>query len=214
VFETTILKGHATPSRKPCGLAWDGEAIWCAFEDPRGLLRIDPETGEVLAELPLPGEGDPTGLEFAEGSLWQGFYSEPRIVRLDPATGEAAETIRPPGIQHLGGVTTDGAAGPVLWYVGHEPDGVRACRIDVRDAEPHKKIVVPPDTAGLAWDGRWLWVPRMEKGEVLRVDPMFANVVATLPVQCTPTGLTWDGEALWVADWEGSRLLRIEVPGA
>ena len=165
-------------------------------------------------ELPLPGEGDPTGLEFAEGSLWQGFYTEPRIAELDPATGEIRQVLEPPGIEHLGGVASDGAAGPTLWYVGHTADGVRAFRMDTRDGEPHKRVVVPPDTAGLAWDGRWLWVPRMETGEVLRIDPMFANVVATLPVGCTPTGLTWDGEALWVADWEGSRLLRIQAPPA
>ena len=46
------------------GTAYDGEHL---FQIARGAIRkINPRSGEVLAKIPAPGDGDNSGLAWAE----------------------------------------------------------------------------------------------------------------------------------------------------
>src|SRR3984885_7720141 len=49
------------------GTAFDGRHLFQLAEDR--ILKIDPETGRVLATIPAPNGGG-SGLAWAEGTLW------------------------------------------------------------------------------------------------------------------------------------------------
>ncbi len=57
------------------------------------IRKIDPETGEVLATIPAPGDCDDSGLAWVEGSLWVGQHRGRKIHRVDRATGTVLSTI-------------------------------------------------------------------------------------------------------------------------
>lgn len=96
-----MLPGIRTPSMNG-RLAIGEGAVWVLSERVRGsaIVRVDPETVEVEAEIPL---GDPMlvqDIEIGEGSIWvliapvSGETVGPaEIVRIDPDTNEIAARI-------------------------------------------------------------------------------------------------------------------------
>lgn len=50
----------------PLSLTWDGEALWILTES--ALVRVDPQTGEKLTRLPLPG-GEVSAVTWAQSQL-------------------------------------------------------------------------------------------------------------------------------------------------
>lgn len=220
--EARILGELETPEPVR-GLAWDGEALWVTAAGSGKILRLDPGSAEVLASVELPEGGSPAGLAWTtrgeRPALWQALQETGMAVELDPEGGaERRRLSLPEEGWTLRGLTSDGAAGPTLWFVEARGDGeeaaARAARIDVRDGEVHKRLVLALDATGLAWDGRWLWHGRSATRRLVRVDPMFADATFVLETDFSPLGLVFDGEALWAADGEGPRLVRIARPAA
>jgi streptogramin lyase len=131
-------------------------AVWVAVsgEPPGGgtVLRIDPETDEVLAAIPVatvPGwEVGGAGMTIGAGSVWVTASVEDRgdppigtdavLVRIDPATNEVAATIP------LG----DGGEGDVA-----------------------------VDESGV-----WVAIGGNERGQLVRLDPSTNAVVAGIPI--------------------------------
>ena len=69
------------------GLAYDGEALWAVDRSARVFLRIDPETGEILHEIPAPGER-PVGLAWDGEALWVDDEFNNVVYRVDPENGK------------------------------------------------------------------------------------------------------------------------------
>jgi Tol biopolymer transport system component len=80
------------------GVAVGEGAVWATVDNANGgpddhvLVRIDPETNEIVDSLPLPEAGD---LTVGEGSVWvlSRLASEGTVLRIDPATSEIAAMI-------------------------------------------------------------------------------------------------------------------------
>lgn len=220
--EAEVL-GEIAMEHPPRGVAWDGEALWVALEAPRRAFRLDPATGKQRGGLALPEEGRIAGLAWtARGelpALWLVVGDRAEVVELDPGGGGERRRMKPSEDGwDLRGLCTDGAAGPTLWFLEGSGDDAgkgataRAGRVDVRDGEVHKRIVLEPDAAGLDWDGRRLWAGRRQARRLVRVDAMFADVDHQISLPFSPLDLAWDGAALWVADADAPRLVRIACP--
>jgi TolB protein len=132
------------------------DAIWVAVSgEPSGggtVLRIDPETDEVVAAIPVaavPGwEVGGAGLTIGAGSVWVTGSVEDRgdppigtdvvLVRIDPASNEVVGTI-PLGDGNGGDVAVDES-------------------------------------------GVWVAIGGIERGQLVRVDPSSNDVVARIPI--------------------------------
>jgi streptogramin lyase len=69
--------------------AGDG-SMWVGHHVVPKVVRLDPHTLEVLAEVPL--EADPRGLAFGGGRLW--VTTESALLTIDPTTEAVTRTIR------------------------------------------------------------------------------------------------------------------------
>jgi tRNA A-37 threonylcarbamoyl transferase component Bud32/streptogramin lyase len=113
------------------GLSFDREAVWVTHpEAPSLLKRLDPRTGEVVAEI----EVGPVETSLAEnGQVWVAT-NDGSVVRIDPATNQVADTIevtRSPKLLVLGGdsLWVADARDPVVARVDPETGDVITIRV-------------------------------------------------------------------------------------
>jgi glutamine cyclotransferase len=130
------------------GTAFDGKHLYQIAENQ--ILKIDPQTGAVLATIPAPGGGGDSGLAWAEGTLWVGEYRERKIHQIDPETGAILRTIQ--SNRFVTGVTW---VGNDLWHATWEGDESELLRIDPRTGEVLERVEMPPGVgvSGLESDG-------------------------------------------------------------
>jgi glutamine cyclotransferase len=130
------------------GTAFDGKHLYQIAENQ--ILKIDPQTGDVLATIPAPGGGGDSGMAWAEGTLWVGQYRERKIHQIDPETGAILRTIQ--SNRFVTGVTW---VGNDLWHATWEGDESELLRIDPRTGEVLERVEMPPGVgvSGLESDG-------------------------------------------------------------
>ena len=117
-------------------------------------MKIDPETGRVLAAIPAPAGDGHSGLAWAEGALWVGQYHERKIHQVDPETGAILRTLE--SDRFVTGVTwVEGE----LWHGTWERDESDLRRIDPRTGEVLEQLGLPLGVAvsGLESDGKDLF---------------------------------------------------------
>jgi len=134
------------------GTAFDGKYLYQIAE--ARIDKIDPDTGNVVASIPAPGNGRDSGLAWAEGSLWVGQYRDRRIHQIDPETGTILRTIE--SNRFVTGVTwVDGE----LWHGTWEGDESDIRRIDPESGAVLERLEMPRGTAvsGLESDGAELF---------------------------------------------------------
>jgi hypothetical protein len=79
--------------------------------------------------------------------------------------------------------------------------------------EFERNFLPSPDSqpAGLAWDGKSLWVAGRKEGKLFTIDPQTGNVISCLPAPSDfPTGLAFQGKTLWLTDQHARTLSAIE----
>lgn len=139
---------HSLNIAAHAGTAFDGQHLYQIAE--RHIQKIDPNTGEILATIPAPGNGGDSGMAWAEGSLWVGQYLERKIHQIDPQTGKILRTIE--SNRYVTGITwVDGEC----WHGTWENDASDLRRIDPQSGEVHEKLEMPAGigVSGLESDG-------------------------------------------------------------
>lgn len=129
------------------GTAFDGKHLYQIAENL--ILKIDPQTGNVLSSIPAPGASD-SGLTWAEGSLWVGQYQDRKIHQLDPQTGKILRTLE--SNRFVTGVTwVDGE----FWHGTWEGEESEIRRIDAQTGEVLESLRLPEGVgvSGLESDG-------------------------------------------------------------
>jgi glutamine cyclotransferase len=130
------------------GTAFDGKHLFQIAENQ--ILKVDPETGRVLATIPAPA-GINSGLAWAEGSLWVGQYRDRKILQVDPQTGAVLRTIE--SNRFVTGVTwVDGE----LWHGTWEGEESEIRHIDPKSGKVLETLEMPKGVvvSGLESDGR------------------------------------------------------------
>lgn len=79
--DQTIKVGAA-----PYNVAAGFGSVWVTID--RGLVRLDPATGAVVARISLGGR--PWGVAVGEGAVWVGNMDDGTVARVDPATNTVA----------------------------------------------------------------------------------------------------------------------------
>lgn len=134
------------------GVAVGEGAVWASVDNADGgsddhlLVRIDPETNEIVDWLSLPEAGD---LAVGDGAVWvlSRVAPEGAVLRIDPSTNEIAATI--PIGDELSNVAVSEGAVWVTRASGANPPSGEVVRIDPTTNEIAARI---PISAGCPRD--------------------------------------------------------------
>ena len=154
------------------------------------VVRIDPNTAEIVATIRVTQYGDVTEVEGDDRAMWATVKELDKIQRIDPATNEVVAEIAGGAYAH-GILVQDDA----VWISNaHAPT---VTRIDPRDNST-TTIKGPGAGVGLAEGGGYVWASTRE--ELWRIDPATNEAVAVVLIGGWPYGMaTLDG-VLWVGD--------------
>jgi len=210
------------PIRWPSSIVYGEGSIWVAASANDGtgagtIYRIDPETGEILAEVPVPSvpgwEVGGGGMEVTDGSVWIAGYlddgDQGALLRVDAATDALADVV-PLGGQFAGDVAVDELG---IWVTVFDEPSVELIRLDPGTLTVEMRSSLGTDWARelLVVDGH-VWV-RSSQGTLVEVDPSGGGVTSRVEVPGGVTSVTSFEGALWAATWKadpGYLLARID----
>jgi streptogramin lyase len=187
-------------------------SVWAHDDDARRLIRYDPSSRRVVAQLPT-GDGASALVEQG-GLIWIVNHRDGTLERIDPATNSITPLSKLPGDAPERMVFAAGS----LWVTGRGTDLLRvdpatgavqatielgAGGIDVRAAGGSVWIAAPTAADDLRGN------PFLER--VLRIDPATNAIAETLRAtgRVTVNGTAVTGTAFWIADTEHGRLYRL-----
>lgn len=163
----------------PYALDAGAEGLWAAAVTDDGTwsaVRIDPATGEMLAQIRIPGripsDRSDHGIAVSGGYVWTPALRD-GIFRVDAATSTPSGIVAVAG--GVRGAAMDGGDGAV-WAVGND-NMLR--RIDARTTETTAAALIPemglmPTGVDLAYGGSTVWVTVADAGirHLIGFDPV------------------------------------------
>jgi YVTN family beta-propeller protein len=168
--QTNRLAGRPVRTgASPQSLAVGGGSLWVANHDARTVTRIDPASGKVLADIPVPSE--PHRVAYGEGAAWVGNWHDNSVSRIDPTTNRVVGSPIPIGFHHAGNLAV-GAGG--VWVtsdyrVDAAPEDVVVVRIDPQANRAVETIAVGGHPIDVGAAAGAVWVSVAESGTVLRI---------------------------------------------
>ncbi|UMA64740.1 PQQ-binding-like beta-propeller repeat protein [Roseivivax marinus] len=187
---------------QPAGIAAgpDGR-LYTVSPDSKTVRRLDPETGDALAEVRL--DGGPTGIAYdaSRGQVFVSDWYNARLWALDAETLEVEAELE----------TAAAPAGLALspddrWLAAAERDADRVTLWDAGTLEPHARISVGTRPYGLRFapDGR-LFVGNVGTNDLSVIEPEAGTVTATIPVGERPYGVAFaQGRAFVTNQYAGT----------
>lgn len=190
--------------------------VWVTEADLNKVVRIDPATNEVVAEIAL--DGLPQGIAVGFGSVWVATSDPPDganggVSRIDPATNAVVKTILVPNLPEFVAI----GAGAV-WTSSN--NGTIA-EVDPQTNQLVGSIrVTEGGRMTLSAGGGAVWAAEIqttgEASPLYRIDPTTLKaeqLPATFPA-VTPLGMAFGAGALWVADYSAGDVVRYVPPDA
>lgn len=170
------------------------------------LLKLDPDTREVLSAVEEPGFG--ANLEVGGGAVWLSGNEQRSIVRLDPET-ETTQTI---GFGSDPYVNAIAATENGVWVSAQNGRNSLVARIDPDTGE----VVAEIEVSGIASDVTVdedtgdVWVTRrsqrpFEPGHIVRIDPATNTIAGRYKVEGSESEVVAaSGGSVWVQSGNGA----------
>ena len=188
--------------------------VACAMPGNMLLKRLDPQTGEEVATVPLKHFfTEIPEVTYGAGSVWvsSGFYpgAAKVVLRIDPQTNRVVERIpvdAPSGLDFgHGSVWVTSAARGTLSRIDPESGKVVA-KIEVGEGAVD---IATDEGSGAVWVAEWL-----KNGKLSRVDPETNRVVAEIPIRPDAqeggaSSVAVGEGAVWAQSVDG-RLLKVD----
>lgn len=164
-------------------------SVWVPNHHASLVTRIDPETNEAIAEIPVGVQPGGHGLE-AFGSMWFPNFGESTVSRVDPATNTATS------IDTGNGLTCGDPveAGGLVW-VGN-CDALVLTGIDPETSTAARTLEVEGFPFG---NGKQLWADQAV--DLAQIDPRTGKVLATVDAGSSEhaSATSFQGDRLWVS---------------
>ena len=196
-------------------------SVWVSSADgfADAVLKVDPETGQVVDRIPVPPES-PTSLAFGHGSVWVTNASRGTLSRVDPRTGEVAAKIEVG--RGATGVAVDEDSGAVWvasggFFLDEDSENNKLSRVEVATDRVVAEVPIAarePDGGAyrVAVGEGAVWAQGVSGG-LFKVDPATNEVVAERDLGGYSSDLAVYGGSVWataqVSDI-GTRLYRID----
>lgn len=176
-------------------VAFDSVWVVAGGSDHPAIVRVDPATNAVLADIAVPGASC-TGAVAGFDAVWA--CSHDGIVRIDPATNAVVTLIEVPTFWQA----RLAAGGGSVWAFtrlggGAYPDAV--LRIDPATNSVVSSIGLGHPVGTMAFGFDALWVTSPADGVLLRVDPTTGEVTTALEGLATPFQVVVGPDSLWVS---------------
>jgi DNA-binding beta-propeller fold protein YncE len=173
------------------------DSVWVVAGDPPhpAIVRVDPVTNEVVADIEVPGVAC-TGATAGFDAIWA--CSTDGIVRIDPATNLVVTVIE---VKTAGQARLATGGGSVWAFarVGDSLDTNAVYRIDPATNSVITTIDLGHPVATMAFGFDALWVSSPADGLLLRVDPASNQVTIAVEGLAAPFQVTVGPDSLWVS---------------
>jgi YVTN family beta-propeller protein len=172
---------------RPFGIAYGAGSLWVGDRSVNVLGRIDPRKNKVVKKIAIGYSS--YGVAFGAGSVWVTSEADGTVRRVSPKKNRVVRKIKV-------GTTPNGVvyAFGSIWVADLGRGAV--VRINARTNRVTKRIpVAKADWITPSSDALWA---SSERGEIVRIDPVRAAVVARINVGSNPLGSAWIGGELWV----------------
>jgi streptogramin lyase len=187
----TIRVGNA-----PYDVEWGFGSAWVSNSADGTVSRI---TGKKVVQTIKVGV-EPNGLSAIGRYLWVTDHTAGKLIRVDPRTNRVTGSVALPGADWVTG------SGNSL-FVSQETN--RVTRVDARTLEVLGSAKVKRNPLGSAIVRGSLWVPCIDSGVIVVVDPATMRVVRTLPAGPSPIVVLPVGKHVWVSHTTGDTVWRL-----
>jgi len=155
------------------------------------VVRIDPQTAEVIATIPVGGSNDVTEVEGSDDAVWATVKQSDAVYRIDPSTNTVVARID---------------AGAYAHGILVQPDAVwisNAHENTLTRIDPATNLAIfvdgPGAGVGLAEGNGYVWASSRD-GDLFRIDPTTSQAVPVVRIGGWPYGIASTDDALWVSD--------------
>lgn len=180
------------------GLAYDGNSLW-AYHHSRNLLKINPDTGVVLANY--TNDNSIAGLTYFKGYVWGIAYNKDEIHAFDPDTGRVQEVFHH-SLSGFGefGLAQDGTHFLISFF---HNDSISFLEYPTEIGEVFNIYDPSIDhPLGMDWNGTHFFVAdRITDTVHIYHDGTF-ELIDTIALGYDPIGLVIVGNYLYVASYE------------
>jgi hypothetical protein len=196
-------------------------SLWILNPDFTRLLRVDPQSGIVLArispKIDMTQAGGTAG--YGSGSVW--LYSDTAVSRVDPGTNHVTAVIPLPGGKISGGFPGGYSYGGYgvfaagrFWVAN--PAGVYVINPATNAAAKLPLKIQPFSQAGdiyIAAGAGSIWV-RTSGNSIARLSPSDGHAIARYPATGGGGGIAVANGALWVANFGNDTVWREPITGS
>lgn len=180
---------------EPREIAYGEAAVWVCSADRSRLVKIDPRTNEIAAEIDLRELQIPQHvflvLAAGEGAVW--ITNQTHVIQVDPLAHTIVGERLPAGEE----VIVAGLGHGSLWTGSHD-DGIVA-RVDAESNRVVANFDVGFSIHGLAVSDDALWILDEHGFGVVRIDPQSYEIQERVPIDFVGSNLAAGAGSVWVA---------------
>jgi copper transport protein len=180
---------------QPYDVGWGFGSAWVSNAGDGTVSRIT--GGKVVRTVHVGGE--PNGLTAYGGFLYVTDHGGGRVLRVDPRTNRVVASVEVPGADWITGLGNS-------LYVSQETNTVT--RLDARTLRVTGRVAVDSNPLGSAIVGGRLWVPCIDAGTVVVVDPATLKIVRRFPAGAGPIVALPAFGHTWVSHSTGLKVTR------
>lgn len=174
ILEKTNRIGLSISVQRPCsGLAFGFDSLWIPSCGTHSLVRADPKTGKILAEVaasPAQSEG---GITVGAGSVWMVTDKEGILSRIDPTTSKIQATVSIPSGSY-NPLFADG----YVWVSSNEHSEL--VKVDPATNKVVATIPTGKNPRFLTYGDGSVWTLNQGDGTISRIDTKTAKNIANI----------------------------------
>jgi len=180
----------------PYDVEWGFGSAWVSNSADGTVSRI---TGKRVVKTIKVGV-EPNGLSAIGSSLWVTDHTAGKLLRIDPRSNRVTGSVTLTGADWVTGYRGS-------LYVSQETNVVT--RVDARTLKVRGSVEVKRNPLGSAIVAGKLWVPCIDSGGVVVVDPATMRVVKQLPGGPSPIVVLPVGGHVWISHTTGTSVWRM-----
>ena len=183
---------------KPCsGLATGFGSLWVPSCGSHSLIRVDPQTGKIQAEIPVGPADSEGGITVGAESVWMASDEKGILGRIDPQSNKVAAEITIPS-----GSFAPAFADGAVWITSTEHNLLT--RVDPQSNRAIASIAIGPQPRFLTTGAGSVWTLNQGDGTISRVDTKSNKLIATVQAGIPGTGgeIAFGEGSVWATVFE------------
>ena len=191
---------------KPDFIALDGDDAWVVDDHQSRVIKISPDTDSALLIVLVPEACTAPIVGF--NALWVMSCTEKTLYRIDHNTGAIVAKIAT-GMAEGNGEMSLAVADGSVWLLS-DSSGI-LIRVDPKTNTIQKRIIVLPNSYGVAFGNDAIWVSNHLNNSVQKVSVQTNAVIATIPVGLKPRFIAATNNNVWTLNQGDGTVSKIDA---